>query len=113
MKKEIFMFTRILCKVDSSLNKILKLTERINFLLEKFLKGDDSEVGKRFLKVDKRQVPSKDQFSTKLQSMEHSQGVSGFSGSGYKGPGSVSHDKVISNRARSNFQRSRRGSRSS
>ncbi len=36
----------------------------------------------------------------KQESLEHSQGKENFNGSGYKGPGNVTHDKVTHNKTR-------------
>lgn len=94
------MITRVLAKVDHAFKVALKLTGKVNTLLERLGDNRDAEINKRFLKENQQRPPSEDFINSRMESMENSQGVTGFSGSGYKGPGKVNHDKIISNRAR-------------
>lgn len=63
-------------------------------------KNRDAEINKRFQQYESKKSVAPEAFNPKLESMEHSQGVSGFAGSGYKGAGKAQADKSIHNRAR-------------
>jgi hypothetical protein len=62
---------------------------------------------KELFDFDSRKTPAKkvstDFIDRKNQSLKDSQGVDDFSGSGYKGPGNVDHEKTNSNMGQRNF----------
>ncbi len=92
----------MITQLFNGLEKGIKRINQVMLSLVAAIKGVDPRrdelITKRFLRDNKSQSPRPERMNPKNQSMVDSQGISGFSGSGYKGPAGVNHDKVISNR---------------
>jgi hypothetical protein len=94
------MLKKLLTTIDTTYEGYKNLRTFFTSVYNGEYKNRDAEINKRFQQYESKKTIAPEAFNPKMESMEHSQGVSGFSGSGYKGAGKAQADKMIHNRAR-------------
>jgi hypothetical protein len=98
--KEGFMLKKILNNIDTTYEGYKNLKSFLSSVIKGEFKKRDAEMTQRFQHHESSKTVAPNALESKMESMEHSQGISGFSGSGYKGAGKAQSDKMMYNRPR-------------
>ena len=94
------MISRIIKNIETTYEAYKNVKSFVTSVINGEFKTRDAEINKRFQQYEAHKTPAPETFNPKMESMEHSQGVSGFSGSGYLNAGKAHADKMIHNKGR-------------